>query len=117
MAAGARGTECRQHVGVRKLEEKRLMFGGDFVGEPGNRVILEIREAGHISISPRRMLIDRAEILKLSELASVLMDRVDKQMGELCESHVRQLPAIGKYVIDLKSQSFLPYSPGPAGVP
>ena len=63
-------------------------------------------------------LIDRAEILKLSELASVLMDRVDKQMGELCKRNLRQLPAIdGKYVIDLKSQSFLPYSPGPAGVP
>jgi hypothetical protein len=90
----------------------------DFVGEPGNRVILEIRGGGHLSISPRRILIDRAEILKLSELASVLVDRVDKQMGELCERNLRQLPAIdGKYVIDLKSQSFLAYSPGPAGVP
>jgi hypothetical protein len=84
----------------------------DFVGEPGNRVILEIL-AGHLSISPRRILIDRAEILKLSELASVLMDRVDRQMDQLCDRHRELLPAKdGKYVVDLERQTFVPYSLG-----
>jgi len=83
----------------------------EFVGEPGNRVILEIM-AGHVSIHPRRILMDRAEILKLSELASVLMDRVDKQMDQLCDRHKELFPAIdGKYVIDLRKQMFVPYSP------
>jgi hypothetical protein len=83
----------------------------EFVGEPGNRVILEIM-AGHVSIHPRRILMDRAEILKLSELASILMDRVDKQMDQLCDRHKELFPAIdGKYVIDLRKQMFVPYSP------
>jgi hypothetical protein len=83
----------------------------EFVGEPGNRVILEIM-AGHVSIHPRRILMDRAEILKLSNLASVLMDRVDKQMDQLCDRHKELFPAIdGKYIIDLRKQMFVPYSP------
>jgi len=68
--------------------------------------------AGHVSIHPRRILMDRAEILELSELASVLMDRVDKQMNQLCDRHKELFPAIdGKYVIDLRKQMFVPYSP------
>jgi hypothetical protein len=84
----------------------------DFIGEPGNRVMLEIL-AGHVSISTRRILIDRVEILKLSELASVLLDRVDKQMDQLFDRHRELLPAKdGKYVVDLEEETFVPYSPG-----
>jgi hypothetical protein len=86
----------------------------DFAGEPGNRVILEIVQR-HLSIHTRRVLVDRTEILKIFELSSLLMTRVDKQIGRLCDRHVSLLPAIdGKYVIDLKSQSFVPYSPNAA---
>jgi hypothetical protein len=67
--------------------------------------------AGHVSIHPRRILIDRAEILKLSDLATILMDRVNKQMHHSCNRHEKLLPTTdGKYVIDLEKQMFVPYS-------
>ena len=82
----------------------------DFVGEPGNRVMLEIVR-GHLSIETRRVLVDRGEISRLSGLSSLLMMRAEKQINKLCDRHAGLLPAIdGKYVIDLSKQMFVPYS-------
>ena len=83
----------------------------DFVGEPGNRVLLEIKE-GHVSLDTRRVLMNPEELPKLSNLSALLFTRAEKQIDQLLDQYEGLLPrSDGKYVVDLNRQMFVPYSP------
>ncbi len=86
----------------------------DLVGEPGNRVRLDLSQ-GHVSVHTRRVDANPGEISKLSALSALLFKRAEKQIDQLLEGSGGLLPkADGKYIVDLKSQSFVPYSPPPS---